>query len=320
MSMEWHTAKGGNGRTYRRAIVRCAACDVERIVHAHRAGTFKFCSHGCAKRAHFDALLARWEAKVGEPIGAFLRRRYIENMDSLRELMHDLGLSEVRILQKAMAHFGVPIRSGSAAVKAQWRSADARRRNTATLARRHLVTDGRYAHGRVHSHREDRLADWLSAVGWRIQHQGRVTVRQPCRSRAGRLFRRRSHFYVDLYLPEARLGIEVFSSSTSLRAHRHYVLAEVLGMRMRYIPNRLVDAGNGPWVHQLVADLQRLCVNPAASDHEEPMVGRRPEGAPVLANDFDQQSIEVVDVELDDWTPPARVRANPVAAPHALDR
>lgn len=111
------------GRTHKAVLHRCKALGLR------MSGE----SFGKRIRARFDNDM---EIKLGEPIHTFLRRRYIDEKATYRELCAELGVN-TRTLMRRMKAFGIePISSSEAALRQMDKDPDAIKRMQAPDAQR----------------------------------------------------------------------------------------------------------------------------------------------------------------------------------------
>lgn len=268
-----------------RALV-CPVCG--RTFDAKMNQTRETCSRACAGNMRLRKAIDRWSARVGEPVDAWLRRRYVEEGASFRDLMADMGLNEVRTLSKVMRLLGIEIRRGTVAVRQQWQGAEARRASQSLRVKtnpRFLSELGRYAHGKEPSPREIVIRHWLEGVGVRVVPQYPVQFV----SADGR----RMAYHLDLFLPELRAAIEVYGGKCRLDPVRHRHVSQ-LGIRVLYVPNRIADRGERERVEQLVAALKRARLDPAAANDEQLVLWGYPHDAPVEDDGHDGASVTTV--------------------------
>lgn len=106
----------------------CQSCGADKLIHAP----------ACRYGIRIQRSIAKLEALVGEPLGEWLRRRYVDELATYRELRTELHL-QPRQLIDMMRRFGIAPRERSEAVRLQWVGNDVRRSQTRALAHEHLV-------------------------------------------------------------------------------------------------------------------------------------------------------------------------------------
>ncbi len=71
--------------------------------------------------------IAVWEARAGEPLGPWLRRKYIDELWSYRQLGAALGIASTVTLRNLLRRYGIAPRTRSESAAAAWASNPARR-------------------------------------------------------------------------------------------------------------------------------------------------------------------------------------------------
>ena len=91
----------------------------------------KYCSRKCWKRAEELKI----ETRIGEPLEDALRRLYIDERKSYRQICKILKINQRTVMRK-MRKFNIEIRHGGDAIKTQWENNDARRKAQTEFFRR----------------------------------------------------------------------------------------------------------------------------------------------------------------------------------------
>lgn len=78
------------------------------------------CSRKCLHEYKVREIIDIYSRKAGEPIEQWLRRRYLDDSWSYRQICDALGVKHVHGVMKLMKHFGIQPRTGAAAIHAQW--------------------------------------------------------------------------------------------------------------------------------------------------------------------------------------------------------
>jgi very-short-patch-repair endonuclease/endogenous inhibitor of DNA gyrase (YacG/DUF329 family) len=101
----------------------CPICGKE---FTTRSNVQKYCSRKCKNdyQSRFNTedekIVKEFEEIIREPMYSWLRRKYIDEKWTYREIMVELGMNEnARRLKRMLEHFGIPIRDSSEAVKLQ---------------------------------------------------------------------------------------------------------------------------------------------------------------------------------------------------------
>ena len=81
-----------------------------------------YCSRECWQRSEELKI----EERIGEPLENALRRLYVDERQSYREIHETLQIN-IRTIMSRLRRFGIEIRHGSEAVKTQWENNDERR-------------------------------------------------------------------------------------------------------------------------------------------------------------------------------------------------
>jgi len=258
--------------------ISCAQCGRPATIKPLQARLYRlnYCSRQCRGAHLIVEAMQRWEARLGEPLIPWLKKTYDDGA-SYRTIMANLGLNETWTLSKVMRLNGIRIRKGSDAVKTQWLNADERRDAAARNMKRIAVPLGHFAHGKNRSPREIVVQRWIEDAGLIVAPQRKTRTGRPgCQ------------YHIDLFLPDLNVGVEIYGSKSLLRPLRHREI-EKLGVRMLYVPNRIVDRNERFRIDKLIACLKRARLAPSPAEETELVRWGYPEGAPAFKADLDQR-------------------------------
>ncbi len=104
----------------------CVICVNEFM--AWRNSKTKTCSPSCKKELRELQTINRYEKTIGEPLDNWLRRKYVDELWSYRDIIKALGIQNVSAIIKIMRRFDIPVRKGSEAVATQWEKDPDRRK------------------------------------------------------------------------------------------------------------------------------------------------------------------------------------------------
>lgn len=103
----------------------CIVCGTEFMSwHTYQTRT---CSPSCTKKFRFNQLVDSYSERAKMPIDQWLRQKYVDELWSYRDLIQALGIRQVKVVQKLLKHFDIPIRKGSEAVATQFKRNPQRR-------------------------------------------------------------------------------------------------------------------------------------------------------------------------------------------------
>lgn len=178
----------------------------------------RFCSRRCAGATRRDEgwairrLVENYSARAGEPIGDWLRRKYVDESWTYRQLVEALGIKNVQGIQRLLVHFDIAPRQRSEATARQWRDNPKRR-----VAQRQAIIQAGIRRDPISA--EDRITHKRAAstVGSAIRRGDLPPAKaMPCHDCGGRA----EHYHHESYDRDKWLDVIPLCAACHDRRHR----------------------------------------------------------------------------------------------------
>lgn len=163
---EYNYSKGSN----KKVKVKCDNCG--KIFEKPYRNVIKSNQHSCCKECNIklkqEKALKEFESKIGEEAYTYLKREYIDNKRTTRQISKDVYGTEKNSPNIAswIKKLGIELRHGSEAIKTQWINNSERRKQASETAKIILCSE----------ENRKKLDEFRASKGYRIVRQSKIRM------------------------------------------------------------------------------------------------------------------------------------------------